>query len=318
MPGPLTQSQVSQFERDGFLPVEGLLSAGELERFREAAAEAQARRLRVVEQKSAPVDRAKRSLKLGLRAVIGNGLVDLVRRMIPRLLGAEVARQIVAEGAWGLEGTNQTPSDPFYARVYLQIFGLAREDERLRSCALDPRLGQIAAQLLSTDAVRLYHDQALTKRPGDHYTAWHLDAPFWSFHSSKALTMWIAFDDATVENGCLSYLPGSHRTASFDRKAQISEQFDALMDLYPEWRTVKPVQVPCRAGTVVFHHGLTAHSAGPNSTAQERRAFACSFMADGVTFNGQRDVMSLSEFHQLRVGDRLDNDARYPMVWKAR
>lgn len=318
MPGPLTQSQVSQFERDGFLPVEGLLSDDELERFRESAAQAQARRLQVVAERSAPVDRAKRSLKLALRAAIGDGVVDRVRTLIPRLLGAQVGRQLVAEGAWGFEGTNQSPSDPFYARVYLQVFGLAREDERLRSCALDPRLGQIAAQLLSVDAVRLYHDQALTKRPGDHYTAWHLDAPFWSFSSSRALTMWIALDDVTPESGCLSYLPGTHLTASYDRKAQISKQFDALLDLYPKWRALTPVQVPCRAGTIVFHHGLTAHSAGPNTTARDRRAFACSFMADGVTFNGQRDVMSLSEFHRMRVGDRLDDDARYPLVWSAR
>jgi ectoine hydroxylase-related dioxygenase (phytanoyl-CoA dioxygenase family) len=39
----------------------------------------------------------------------------------------------------------------------------------------------------------------------------HLDVPYWSFTSLNAISIWIALDDATLENGCMYFMPGSHK-----------------------------------------------------------------------------------------------------------
>ena len=107
-------------------------------------------------------------------------------------------------------------TDDYYEKVFTQVSGLIRVDERMAELLLDPQLGDVAAELTGVEQMRLWNDQALVKPPWGNPTAWHLDAPWWSFDDRRALTIWVALDDATVENGCLWYLPGTHRSARFD------------------------------------------------------------------------------------------------------
>src|SRR3954447_10457646 len=95
--------------------------------------------------------------------------------------------------------------------VFTQRLNLWQTSERVRELVLDPRLGGLVARLEGLDAVRLYHDQALFKEPCSAPTPWHQDMPFFSFTSPRCSSVWIALADATVENGCFCYLPGSHR-----------------------------------------------------------------------------------------------------------
>ena len=71
-------------------------------------------------------------------------------------------------------------------------------------------------ELAGVGGVRIWHDQALVKGPYANPTAFHLDVPYWSFTSADAITIWVALDDATLENGCLYYVPGSHKAQKFD------------------------------------------------------------------------------------------------------
>jgi ectoine hydroxylase-related dioxygenase (phytanoyl-CoA dioxygenase family) len=61
---------------------------------------------------------------------------------------------------------------------------------------------------------------------------------------------------------------------------------------------------------------LLAHAAGPNISDKPRRAYAIAFMPEQATFNGIKDVMSSEYFKMLKVGDRLDNDEVYPLIWQ--
>ena len=64
--------------------------------------------------------------------------------------------------------------------------------------------------------------------------------------------LWIALDDATLQNGCLYVLPGSHRTSRFDTGgATSSARIDALFDAYPEWRAIEPAPVEVGSGGAV-------------------------------------------------------------------
>jgi ectoine hydroxylase-related dioxygenase (phytanoyl-CoA dioxygenase family) len=210
---------------------------------------------------------------------------------------------------------NQRDPDAFYAQVFTQCLRLADTHEGMRRLMLDPRLGEVAATLAGVDGIRIWHDQALIKPPHGNPTAWHLDVPYWSFDSRDAISIWVALDDATLANGCMYYLPGSHKTARLDN-AGIGQNMSDLLKIYPEWLAIDPVPCPCPGGSAVFHNGLTAHGAGANMTRHARRAMTCAYMPDGSTFNGKRNILPEAYFNSLTVGDVLDDEVQNPLVWR--
>jgi ectoine hydroxylase-related dioxygenase (phytanoyl-CoA dioxygenase family) len=216
------------------------------------------------------------------------------------------------------ELTNQKKDeDPsYYSRVFVQCIRLADTNDEIRGLIYDERIGRIAATLEGIDGIRVWHDQALIKQPYGNPTGWHLDNPYWSFSSRNAISIWIALDDATLENGCLYYVPGSHKTATFETTG-IGDNIGELFDVYPEWKEIDPVPAPVPAGTAVFHNGLTAHGAGANMTRHARRAMTCAFMPDGATFNGNQNVLPQEYFESLTEGDVLDDEGQNPLVWRA-
>jgi phytanoyl-CoA hydroxylase len=206
--------------------------------------------------------------------------------------------------------------DEYYRRVFRQLQRLAETNAEMAELILDRQLGEIVASLAGIDGVRVWHDQALIKPPYGNPTAWHLDNPFWSFHSRDAISIWIALDDATLANGCLWYLPGTHRSARFEL-TEIGANFGALFDAYPEWLGLEPVAAVCAAGGAVFHNGLVAHAAGVNVTPRPRRAMTCAFMPVGSTFNGTQNILPDDYLASLVVGDVLDDDAINPLVYQS-
>src|SRR5579884_2265035 len=209
---------------------------------------------------------------------------------------------------------NQGDPDSYYSQVFTQCLKLADTHAGMRELMLDPRLGRLAATLAGVPGIRIWHDQALFKPPFGNPTAWHLDVPYWSFDSRQALSIWVALDDATLGNGCMWYIPGSHKTATF-QNVGIGENMAGLFKLYPQWRAIEPVACPCPAGSAVFHNGLTAHGAGANMTNRPRRAMTCAYMPDGCTFNGKRNILPEDYFHSLAIGDMLDDDTINPLIW---
>jgi len=214
---------------------------------------------------------------------------------------------------WDL--TNQGDPDSFYAQVFTQCLKLADSHPGMRTLMFDPRLGEMAATLAGVEGIRIWHDQALIKPPFGNPTAWHLDNPYWSFSSPDALSIWVALDDATLANGCMWYLPGTHKTARYENVGIGHNQTD-LFKKYPEWRGIESVACPCPAGSTVFHNGLTAHGAGANMTNRPRRAMTCTYMPDGSTFNGQKNILPDEYLAGLTIGDALDDDRINPLLWR--
>jgi ectoine hydroxylase-related dioxygenase (phytanoyl-CoA dioxygenase family) len=143
----------------------------------------------------------------------------------------------------------------------------------------------IAASQLLDGAVRFWHDQLFCKPPKrGGVVAWHQDYSYWTRTRPMAhLTCWIALDDATEENGCLQYIPGSHRWDLLPITG-LSGQMNAIEDvLTPEQRAVfTPVSAPLRRGEAVFHHPLTVHGSGENRSGRPRRGAVINVVRDGV------------------------------------
>jgi phytanoyl-CoA hydroxylase len=227
-------------------------------------------------------------------------------------------RQRLSFEAGGEEGTSLTERTKeerdYYDSVFTQRNNLWQTDEHMKRLLLQPDLGHFVADVAGIEGVRIWHDQALIKEPYGNPTAYHLDVPFWSFKSADAITIWIALDDATIENGCLYYVPGSHLAQKFDNVG-IGNELGALFDVYPEWADVAAVPCPVPAGGALLHNGLTFHGAGANMTPGRRRAMTCAYMPEGSTFNGTQNVLPPAYFETLSVGDMLDNEEQNPLVF---
>ena len=275
----LTVTQIESYHEHGFLVVEGFFDDVELEMWRQCI-------------DAAVIDRLEGSVE------------HSTNQMNPD-----------SSSRINLNLTNQANPQDFYARVFTQCLRLADTNDAVRELVYDPRLGKLTNDLVGTEGIRVWHDQALIKPPHGNPTAWHLDVPYWSFDSHDAISFWVALDDATLENGCMWYIPGSHKTARFDNNVGIGHNVGELFNVYPEWRDIDPVPVPCPAGSIVWHNGLCAHGAGANMTNKYRRAMTCAFMPDGSYFNGKRNILPPDLFESLEVGDLLENEEQNPLVW---
>jgi phytanoyl-CoA hydroxylase len=212
----------------------------------------------------------------------------------------------------GDDGINKDAD--YYGNVFDQLINLWQTNARVRKLMLSAELGKIATLLSGADGIRIWHDQALIKRPWANPTGLHLDVPYWSFSAPNAISLWVALDDATYANGCLYFLPGTHQQTGY-RDIGISKNMKAIFDLYPELAAVEAVAVPMRAGSASFHNGLCIHGAGPNMTPRSRRAMTCAYMPDGATFNGQKNVLPDEYLKTLSVGAPLNNDEQNPRLW---
>ena len=98
-------------------------------------------------------------------------------------------------------------------KVLFHALGHWRMTPGFHDVLWNPAFVIAASQLLGNRAVRFWHDQLFCK-PAKHggVVAWHQDYSYWTrTRPMQHLTAWTGLDDATVENGCLHYIPGSHK-----------------------------------------------------------------------------------------------------------
>jgi len=123
----------------------------------------------------------------------------------------------------------------------------------------------------------VFRDQALFKPPRGQAKPLHQDQSYFLVEPADDLvTAWIALDEATLENGCMTYVPGSHKHGVFpighDPERPVHHVPDTGdLDL-PE-----PVHCPVPAGSVIFHHGCALHASADNQTDTWRKALIMHF-----------------------------------------
>src|SRR5690242_8149233 len=150
-----------------------------------------------------------------------------------------------------------------------------------------------AAQLLE-GAVRFWHDQIFYK-PAHHggVVIWHQDYSYWTRTQPMAhLSCWIGLDDSTRENGCLHYVPGSHRWNLLPITG-LANDMNAIRTVLSEEQNkqFKPVAIELNAGEASFHDARTMHGSGANDTPQPRRATVINLFRDGVMSNSNEPLL---------------------------
>lgn len=159
----------------------------------------------------------------------------------------------------------------------------------------NPAFVMAASQLLGNRAVRFWHDQLFCK-PARHggVVAWHQDYSYWTRTvPMQHLTCWTGLDDASVDNGCLYYVPGSHRWGLLD-KPELAGDMDGLLGyLSDEQRAAfQPVPIEMKKGYATFHHPLMVHGSYENKSDRSRRAFVLNVFADGTQSHSDEALLT--------------------------
>jgi len=201
--------------------------------------------------------------------------------------------------------------DPRYEKVFVQMVNLWEEYPDINPFVHSLRLAEIARRLSRSRSVRLWHDHALIKPPKDGAeTPWHQDFPYWPMNEPGALSCWLALDDVSEKNGCLSFVPETHKLGPL-KPISLTRSKSIFKQAGLNKRTVKPAVMTLKAGGCTFHHGNLFHYAGPNLSSRSRRAIAIIYMPSGTTFNGASHIVT--DGLGLKVGARFSGP-KFPVL----
>ena len=208
-----------------------------------------------------------------------NGFIKLKRVFSPgavlRLRALLIERLTAAFGAGADGGVRDR---------FLSLEMIWTDHPLLRAFVLSPRVGKICAELLRVPAVRLYHDNVLSKEPGCGRTPWHFDDHHFPLDTNDVVTAWAPAQPIPLAMGPLAFayplnvhelvdaVAFEKSTTSYDKNvAQVFTKNNVSVD-----------ETPFELGEVSFHHNLNFHTAARNRTDQSRIVLANTYYADGA------------------------------------
>ena len=202
-----------------------------------------------------------------------------------------------------------------YEQSFVQCMRLWETVPELVPFTCDPGLASMAAQLLDVASVRLWQDQALYKEPGGADTTPHQDQTFWPIGTEKLVSVWIPFEDVTIESGAMAYVPGSHLAGRLQVVdiTHTSEPYAILDD--PALAGRKPQTVEVKAGQAIWHHGMTVHQAAANTTTQTRRVFTIVYIDSAAKRHREWPTYPLDR-DGVGVGELIAGPGM-PVLWPA-
>jgi len=205
---------------------------------------------------------------------------EVYDRLFDRRAGREVGDQ------FDLAGTDEEGSEPVLPQI-LSPSSYAPELAQgvYRSIAL-----AICRQLMGPEA-ELGGDHAILKpaRIGAE-TPWHQDEAYWDEATlAESVSIWIPLQEATLENGCMWFLPGSHRFPVHAHRPLGGDPRIHALELTAELDLSGAVACPIPAGGCTIHHCRTLHYTGPNRSDSPRRALILGAGLPGVRLDTPRD-----------------------------
>jgi hypothetical protein len=175
------------------------------------------------------------------------------------------------------------------------------------------RAASVAEQLCGSDMV-LDYDQLVAKRPRkeDAVFHWHQDLGYWPVTpDTRTASFWLALDDATLANGCMRFVSGSHlekrlrphRPMRGDRE----KSHTLVADVDERRDRIDPAEI--RRGDATVHHERTIHGSGGNRTSGWRRAYIVAFRARSTVEEERRRGFTHSHNDPLEVLERVGRES---------
>jgi len=242
----------------------------------------------------------------GLR-LLNDEQVELLRSELTQLVNPDhPGRRLFYE-----YNSNES-TDP--SQVLFHALGAWRITPGFHDLLWNPRFIAPASQVLA-GPVRFWHDQIFYK-PAHHggVVAWHQDYSYWTRTQPMAhLSCWIGLDDSTRDNGCVHYVPGSHRWNLLPITG-LAKDMNAIQTVLSDEqkKQFKPVAIELKKGEASFHHPLMVHGSYENRTDRPRRAAVINVFRDGVV--SASDDPLLEGIHAIRAGEKLDGQF-FPLLF---
>jgi hypothetical protein len=212
----------------------------------------------------------------GIR-LLNDGQVETLRAELDELADPAHSRSQLFYEYHSNEST-----DP--AKTLFHALGAWRVARGFHDLLWNPAFLMPASQLLR-GAIRFWHDQIFYK-PAYHggVVAWHQDYSYWTRTKPIAhLSCWIGLDDSTRANGCVHYVPGSHRWNLLPITGLADDMNSIQTVLADEQKEqFRPVAIELKKGEASFHHPLMVHGSFENKTDRPRRATVINLFRDGV------------------------------------
>ena len=210
------------------------------------------------------------------------------------------------------EYNSNESSDP--NTILFHALGAWRVKPGVHDALWNPAFLLPAAQLLNA-SVRFWHDQIFYK-PAHHggVVAWHQDYSYWTRTKPMAhLSCWIGLDHSTVANGCVHYVPGSHRWPLLPITG-LANDMNSIQSVLTDSqkKNFRPVPIELKSGEASFHHPLMVHGSFENKTDHPRRAIVINVFADGVVSDS--DESPLEGVPAIPIGARMDGQF-FPLLF---
>jgi phytanoyl-CoA hydroxylase len=232
-------------------------------------------------------------------------------------LRAELARVLAENGRAGVAQPFRLMDIGRDNAPVWQIVNIWQASADFAALLRHPRILALAGLLSGARSLKIWHDQIQYKPAGiGGVNMWHQDAPYWGPLSPQGeqITAWIALDDAGLDNGCMSMVPGSHRWGDAIGFLHAIPAFDAMPASY-DGHQVRVEPRPVGEGHVHFHHSLTWHGSHANTSTRPRRAIALHFMTGRTVLDGDGQHCLSTEIHSP-AGEPV-RGALFPELWWA-
>lgn len=154
---------------------------------------------------------------------------------------------------------------------------------RVYDILTDARIVDFVADLLGEDVIA-WGSHFFCKMPGDgKEVAWHQDASYWPLSPSRAVTVWLAIDDADTENGCMKFIAGSHHHGHLTYRKSASGDHSVLDQVVenPE-QYGREVIDDLKAGQISIHSDLLLHGSDANHSERRRCGLTLRYAAAEV------------------------------------
>ena len=209
---------------------------------------------------------------LSIDAITTQEEIERLRVIYDRLFEQQAGR---AEGnQFDLAGTDE---DGKVAKLP-QILSLRKYAPELADTLYETNAYAISRQLLG-EGIHFTGDHAIFKpaRSGAP-TPWHQDEAYWDAGTTyNSLSIWMPLQEATLENGCMVFVPGSHTQEIVAHQAIGGDTRVHGLEMLQEVDQAKAVACPLPAGGATFHDSRTMHHTGANLSDIPRRAYIIGF-----------------------------------------
>ena len=167
---------------------------------------------------------------------------------------------------------------------------LLRYDLSFLNYARDPNILDMVAQVIGPDII-LWNSSFFAKPAvNGKKTPWHQDGEYWPLRPLATCTVWLAIDEATVENGCLKFMPGSHKRKQLrPHRTNKDPNFTLHQELLEsEYDDDKAVPLELEAGQMSLHDVYLLHGSEANDSGKPRRGMTMRFMPGTSVFDREK------------------------------